>query len=83
MRTFPEHERLVKVSSTSQEIGEFLDWLPTVGVELAVIDRESFTDDRLQPCHRTIPSLLAEYFEIDQKKIDAEKEAMLEVLRNG
>jgi hypothetical protein len=33
------------------------------------------------PIRRTIPALLAEYFHIDQKKVDAEKDAMLEALR--
>jgi hypothetical protein len=35
------------------------------------------------PTHRTIQSILAEYFEIDQTKLDAEKEAMLSAIREA
>lgn len=34
-----------------------------------------------RPTHRTIPAILAEYFDIDQGKLDDEKEAMLDALR--
>jgi hypothetical protein len=36
-----------------------------------------------QPTLRTIKSILAEYFQIDQAKIDDEKAAMLTALRDG
>lgn len=35
------------------------------------------------PTHRSIQSVLAEYFGIDQKKIDAEKDAMLRAMRKA
>lgn len=36
-----------------------------------------------QPTHRTIQAILADYFGIDQDKVDAEKEAMFEALRSA
>lgn len=31
---YPEHQRLSAIADESQVIGEFLDWLPTIGVVL-------------------------------------------------
>lgn len=39
--------------------------------------------ERWRPTHRSISSILAEYFGIDQDAIDREKEAMLAALRGG
>lgn len=49
-------------------------------------EKETIVDGRVQitncrPAMRTIQSILAEYFDIDQSKIDAEKEQMLEEMR--
>lgn len=78
---YPEHEKLHAIHDTSQTIGEFLDiFLPSKGIVLAEHDEEG--GPLLWPTHRTIQSLLAEFFEIDQKRIDAEKEAMLEAMRS-
>lgn len=81
---YPEHDKLAKVSKLSQEIGEFLDFgLAAQGIHLAVADRDSWSKPVLVACPKTIPAILATYFEIDQVKIDAEKNAMLEALRNA
>jgi hypothetical protein len=75
----PEHERLQRISADSQTIGAFLDWL--------MHEREPRTDlyERKfiawTPCPQSIQSLLAEYFKIDQSKLEAEKVAMLEAIR--
>lgn len=78
---YPEHDKLSEVSERSQEIGAFLDFgLPKMGLvvcEVIEIDGE----EQLIPMRRSIQSVLAEYFGIDQAKIDAEKEAMLEAMR--
>lgn len=75
MSKYPEHEKLSAISDTSQAIGEFLDYgLASQGLVLAQYDEET---DRLWPTHKSIMAILADYFDIDQKKIDAEKEQML------
>lgn len=79
MSEYPEHEKLHAIHAQSQAIGEFLDvFLPSQGITLAETQ-----DGRLWPTHRTIPSLLAEFFGIDQAKIDAEKDAMLAAIRRS
>ena len=65
---FPEHDKLHKIRSQSQLIGEFLEWLSySKGISLGT------------PVH----DLLAEFFEIDLKKLEAEKRAMLWSIRTG
>lgn len=76
---YPEHEKLHEILDKSQTIGEFLDiFLPSKGIVLA--EREH---GQLWPTHRSIPKLLAEFFDIDQSKIDAEKEQMLAAMREA
>jgi hypothetical protein len=78
MSEYPEHEKLHAIHAQSQAIGEFLDvFLPTQGIVL--MEHDPYGD--YVPTRRTIPSLLAEFFDIDQAKIDAEKNAMLAALR--
>ena len=84
MNDYPEHDKLRAISGKSQAIGEFLDWL---GAEkhwfLAEWDgiKRADGDERAWPASYSITKLLAEFFEIDLDKIEAEKRAMLEALR--
>jgi hypothetical protein len=78
---YPEHERLHAIKDKSQAIGEFLDFfLPSKGIVL--MEKQPRYDDYV-PIRRSIYSLLAEFFNIDQDKLDAEKKAMLTVLREA
>lgn len=50
-------------------------------------EKETIVDKRVQvedwrETHRSVQSILAEYFDIDLAKIDAEKKQMLEALRS-
>jgi hypothetical protein len=84
MSEYPEHEKLCKVADLSQKIGEFLDFgLAKQSLVLCEVDDESYTDTRFYPTSKSIRAILADYFEIDQKKIDEEKERMLEALRSA
>lgn len=81
MSKYPEHDKLHAIKDQSQAIGEFLDFfLPTQGIVL--MEKQPRYDDYV-PIRRSIHSLLAAFFGIDQDKIDAEKEAMLEEIRES
>jgi hypothetical protein len=83
MSDYPEHEKLHEVVDKSQALGEFLDvWLPSQGLTICEIDDE-ISETRFFPTHRTIKSMLADFFDIDQKKIDEEKEQMLRDIRSA
>ncbi len=76
---FPEHAKLTAISDQSQAIGEFVDWLQEAhGAFLC-----HYEDDGQFPRALQMPirKLLAEFFEIDQDKIEDEKRAMLDTIR--
>jgi hypothetical protein len=77
---YPEHEKLAKISDQSQICGEFIEWLEQHHIHLCEPDRDNFRD-RYWPTHKSIQVLLAAFFDIDLKRIDAEKEAMLDAMR--
>lgn len=84
MTDYPEHEKLRPNQGKSQTIGEFLDWLLNErGVQiLKLLPKPEDTTDWGWGIHHygpvgTIQDLLAEYFDIDQEKLEAEKRAML------
>ena len=61
--------------------GQFSGW-HTAEEKATIIDgRVQITDDA--PTHRTIESLLAEWFDIDQAKIEQERRQMLGALREA
>ena len=72
---YTEHDKLSKVSKDSQAIGEFLD---CSGYVLG-----AWSEDGLRPVSATITEILAEYFDIDLAGLEAEKQDMLEQIRNS
>lgn len=92
--TYPEHEKLKLVAEQSQTVGAFLDWLrDEKGISLTVRHEHTtscredgyvrcgYSQGEYMPAHTTPHKLLAEFFEIDEKKIETEKRAMLAGLR--
>ena len=73
----PEHEKLKEVQPQSQAIGEFIEWLSEQGIWLASLNRF----DRFDPINDGTEKLLARYFEIDLKVLEAEKVALLDAQR--
>ena len=74
---YPEHERLRAISDQSQVCGEFIEWLEGHGYHVC----QGSNDESFWPTHTSVQDLLAAFFGIDRKKIDAEKEAMLDAIR--
>lgn len=70
---YPEHEKLKAVQPDSQKLGEFLEWLQAQGWVIAQWDNEE-----LGHIGYTTQQILAQYFEINLKKVEEEKRAMLE-----
>lgn len=86
MSEYPEHDKLRAIADESQAIGEFLEWMGTDRTaEHGQYGRRLFLahmwNDRLTPASYTIEDLLAQFFGIDQNKIEAEKRQMLAELR--
>lgn len=93
---YPEHDKLRAVKDRSQIIGDFLSWLQEEqSVVLAKTHRHNANcveegdrvcgveSNQLVPEFRSIPKWLAQYFDIDEAKLEEEKRAMLDELRSG
>lgn len=73
---WPEHEKLKLVAEKSQAIGAFVDWMSGRGLYLSEYNEDE-DRPRLQTWSGRIQSLLAEYFDIDERVLEQEKRAML------
>lgn len=86
---YPEHEKLRAVKAQSQTIGDFLSWLEERDMAVCErvpedIDEDGFSsDEEFVPTQKGIERLLAEYFEIDLRKISDEKDAMIAELHKA
>jgi len=76
----PELDKMQNVKHQSQPIGEFMEWLWSRHIVLAKY--ESDEEMRPRPISYSIEQLLADFFEIDLKKVEEKKRAVLEYLRN-
>jgi hypothetical protein len=72
---YPEHVKLGLIHEKSQACYDFLQFLSTKGILLGRYDNMS---GRLVTTAPPVMELLAEFFEIDMNKIEAEKRAMVE-----
>lgn len=77
----PELDKLSKCREKSQAIGEFLDWLSEQDILLASCHAGIDLDETLLPIRKSINTLLHEYFGIDEKKCEKERQMLLEALR--
>ena len=78
----PEHDKLRAIQPLSQAVGGFIEWLHERGWQIREprppIGR---IDDLWMPVRQTTEGLLAEHFEIDLMKLEAEKRAILDELQ--
>jgi len=92
---YPEHQKLQAVHDKSQEMGSFIEWLRNTKkfvfaqwLDVEYEDEDPFTgkkskhtNNELVPQALHIEETLAEYFGIDLKKLEQEKQTMLEEMR--
>ena len=97
MSDYPEHAKLRKVMAQSQACGDFVKWLrEEKGLVLARKHKHSegcydshghriceLEQDDLEYTWLRIESLLAEFFEIDEAKLEEEKCQLLEEQRRA
>lgn len=88
---YPECEKIQAVREQSQTIGDFLGWLGREKKYELVKwrnidpnDPDNMLDEteKFQPVHYGMEELLAEYFKIDLKKAEAEREEMIKSLQS-
>src|SRR5579885_1906363 len=83
---YPEHAKLKAAKDDLEKIGGFLEWL-TGEREIVLCTRrpDQEIDNIWMPIggERSVEKLLAEYFEIDEAKLEAEKRSILEAQRKA
>jgi hypothetical protein len=83
MSEYPEHEKLRALDGRNQAVGCFIEWLQVKGYVIARYKNiHGFMDEQLVPDTSGIQDLIAEYFGIDQDKLEQEKRKMLDDLRS-
>lgn len=78
---YPECEKLGRVHEQIVAITQFMEWLSGKGVILGETKEVIEDFAGFYPCRKGIIELLNEYFDIDPKKLEKERRAMLEELR--
>jgi hypothetical protein len=82
----PELEKQHDVieSGASQTLTDFYDWLCEKGFVIAeYVKFEEYRDKQLVPTFVRPEKLFADFFDIDLDKIESERRAILEVLRES
>lgn len=77
MAEYPEHDKLHAIQEESQAIGNFLDNGPYT---LCVYDD---FQRRFRPVDKSIQQVLADWYDIDLNRLEEEKQAMLEAMREA
>ena len=81
---YPEHEKVEKLDRKNETVGEFLDWLTPQSSGYTVAEKDPMNnDDRLVYVSKSNEKIIAEYFDIDLKKLEKEKRKMLADIRKG
>ena len=69
----PELDKMLDNQNESQAIGEFLDWLTSEGYAICELNKHN----EWHHVRKGIEQLLADYFNVDLKKAEQEKRAIL------
>lgn len=77
---YPEHEKMRVVKDRADAISGFLEWAQGGGYRLCLWSDMS-RGGNWSPIRQSIEGLVADYLEIDLKRVEAEKRAMLEKIR--
>ncbi len=77
MSNYPEHQRIVEQQDRIDAVTEFLEWCESTGKHVVTMSRHSLRVDEMFG----IRELLAAHFQIDERKIEAEKQAMIAEFR--
>ena len=77
----PECDKMIAVQDDSKQLGDFLDWLNFNGYAVCRFHQDAdFPDNPYMPIDN-FERLLADYFGIDLKKAEQEKQAVLKAIR--
>lgn len=91
MGSRPEHEKLKALDGKNETIGEFIEWLQGSGFQICHIPPEpedgweedvpASYKENYQPSRFPVSAWIAKFFDIDPEKLESEKRAILDTLR--
>lgn len=80
MTIYHEHEKLKAKDREARTVSSFIDFLTEQGWELAAWNDK---DEQLHPIRKRPAEVIGLFLEIDPKKLEAEKQAMLDEIRRS
>lgn len=80
---YPEHEKLSSRKEEHENISEFMEWLEARGFRICEVDKTRPALYYTTYLEKHPVKILSEYFEVDPKKLDAEKQQMLDELQTS
>ena len=79
---YPEHDKLKALGGANQIVGDFIEWLGEQGLTICEFNPQRFCGDgEFLPSRKNTVTLIGDFFEIDNNKLMAEKDAMLDAIR--
>lgn len=81
---YPECEKMSAVLDKSLELTNFVDWLQEQGYAICEkgIYKDSYPQEQWVPIKKNFEQLFADYFGIDLDKVEEERRALLDEIRN-
>lgn len=73
---YPEHAKLKALDGHNEIVGDFLEWLAHRQYTVCF-----WGAGKYHPARKQIEDWLADYFDVDMKALDREKQAMLDTVR--
>lgn len=80
-QSYPELEKVQANSEKSQAIGEFIDWLQDEKKIVLYKWDDEVSEHHPVPDRTPITQLLAEFFGVDMKKVEVERQQILKSLQ--
>ena len=79
---YPEHEKLRASQTEVSVLSSFIEFIAEQRWELCAWDDENEFNPRPWPIHKQPDEIIGMFLGIDPKKLEIEKRAMLEAIRN-
>lgn len=83
-KKYPQLAKMQEVNPRSEVVGEFLDWLEQNSLFIGrYIIPDGFRREVAVPISDSTEQLLAQYFKIDLKAVERERQSILDEVRKG
>lgn len=81
MADYPEHEKLTALNGANDTVGDFITWLRENNMVICGWDEDWDGDLTYNPTFKRTETLIAEFFGINERTLENEKQQMLDEMR--